>query len=155
MPTHHRGSPREVRALDVFIKLSRACDSLQAPLDRALGELGLTTGQLGILEALLHLGTMCQRDLGEKLLRSNSNVTTVLDNLEKGGLIRRERRQDDRRVVDVSLTGKGRTVIEKVFPRHAANIADLFDGLTAGEQEQLGKLCKKLGLAIHERDRTP
>ena len=34
-----------------------------------MAEAGLTIGQFGVLEALLHHGPLCQRDLGQKLLR--------------------------------------------------------------------------------------
>lgn len=150
MPTRYKGSAREIRSLDAFIKLMRAADSVYARLGPALTAAGLTQGQLGVLEALRHLGPMCQRDLAGKVLRSTSNVTTVLDNLEERGLVRRVRRADDRRVVDVSLTPEGRQTIDAVFPGHAARIAALFGVLTSDEQELLGRLCKKLGTHIQD-----
>ena len=54
MPTHFRGEASQVRALDTYIKLSRASDSIDSRLAAALAREGLTTGQLGVLEALLH-----------------------------------------------------------------------------------------------------
>ena len=88
MATHYRGTPQEVLALDGFIKLMRATDSLNAHLARHIDGAGLTMGQFGVLEALLHLGPMNQCDLGAKLLRSGSNVTMVLDNLQRHRLVR-------------------------------------------------------------------
>lgn len=146
MPTHYRGSAPEVRALNAFIKLLRSTETLAAKLHEGLGQHELTLGQLAVLEALLHLGPMSQRDLGRKLLRSNANVSTVVDNLEKAALVQRERSSDDRRVVNVTLTRSGRTLIQKVFPSHADRITELMSVLTPDEQDQLGALCKKLGL---------
>jgi len=151
MPTRYRGTRDENRSLDAFIKLMRAADSVYAELGPALAEEGLTHGQLGVLEVLLHGGGMCQRDLAGKVLRSTSNVTTVVDNLERRGLVRRARRKQDRRVVDVALTTKGRRVIEHVFPAHAARIARLLGALSHVEQEELGRLCKKLGIAVQRQ----
>lgn len=148
MPTHFKGSARETRALDTFIKLTRAVETLGSQLQRHLASLEITPPQLAVLEALLHLGPMSQGELGRKLLRSNPNMTAVLDNLERNGWIQRERSQEDRRVVVASLTPEGRRVIEKVFPAHVAHIAALLGALTAEEQEQLGALCKKLGLSL-------
>ncbi len=148
MPTHYRGARREERALDAFIKLNRAVETLGAQLGRALAAHGLTEGQFAILEALLHLGAMNQRELGRKVLRSNANVCTVLENLEKGGLVRRERDADDRRIMNVSLTDEGRALIERIFPPHAATIAGMFAVLSDEEQEQLAGLCKKLGTGV-------
>ncbi|HEU5058053.1 MAG TPA: MarR family transcriptional regulator [Kofleriaceae bacterium] len=154
MPSHYRGTPREVRALGAFIKLSRAQDSLNGVLNQALVDEGVTPAQLGVLEALLHLGPLSASELGRALLRSNPNVSLVVDNLERDQLVRRERSDEDRRVVRVSLTPQGRRLIQRVFPGHARRVADLMGALTADEQEQLGRLCKKLGLAA-QAARTP
>ena len=70
MGTHFRGSPRQVQALDAYIKLVRAAESVTAALQPGLAAWGLTTSQFGALEALWHLGPMCQRELGEKLLNA-------------------------------------------------------------------------------------
>jgi len=109
-------------------------------------ENGLTVSQFGALEALLHLGPMSQRDLGTKLLKSSGNITMVVDNLEKRDLVERRREGNDRRVVTVHLTPKGRQLIVEVFPRHATLISDELEILTPEEQETLGRLCRKLGL---------
>lgn len=155
MPTHYRGSPDETRALDTFIKLMRATDSVSADLSRHVGEANLTLGQFGVLEALLHRGAMCQVDLGAKLLRSGSNVTTVVDNLEKRRLVRRTRRDDDRRVIDVSLTPEGRALIERLFPAHARRITRLLGALSPDNQRRLGDLCKTLGLGVATSNQHP
>lgn len=148
MPTHHRGAGAERRALDAFIKLVRSTNSLMGallpPLQR---DFGLTESQLGVLEALLHLGPMTQGQISRKLLKSGSNVTTVVDNLERDGMVRRERDAHDRRVQNVSLTLPGRERIEQAFPAHAARVAELMQALEPHEQEELGRLCRKLGRA--------
>ena len=150
MPTHYHGTPAEQRALDAFIKLMRATDSVSSDLSRHVAAEGLTMGQFGILEALLHRGAMCQGELGTKLLRSGSNVTTVVDNLEKRGLVQRTRRADDRRVIDVALTPEGRRLIRRIFPAHARRIVRLFGALSAENQQHLGELCKTLGRSVSE-----
>ena len=147
MGTHYDGRPAEVRALDAYIKLTRAVSSVGAHLAPALAAAGLTPTQLGVLEALLHLGPLGQRVLGDKLLMSGGNITTVVDNLEARGLVRRERSSDDRRQVTVHLTPEGRRLITKVFPNHVRAIVEAFSALTPGEQEALGRLAKKLGLS--------
>lgn len=48
----------EVAALDAYIKLMRAADSVTARLEPVMGSAGLTVGQFGTLEALLHLGPL-------------------------------------------------------------------------------------------------
>lgn len=148
MPTRYRGTREEVRALDAFIKLVRGTNSmfgvLLPPLQR---EFGLTESQLGVLETILHLGPLPQGQICQKILKSGSNVTTVVDNLERGGLVQRVRDEDDRRVQVVHLTPKGRALIEGAFPAHAARITRCMSALSPEEQDELGRLCRKLGHA--------
>jgi len=98
-----------------------------------------------VLEALYHSGPLSQKEIGQKILRSSGNITMVIDNLEKTGLVRRERNEADRRFFIVHLTAKGDNLINKIFPPHAAVIAKDLGVLTAAEQNALGSLCKKLG----------
>ncbi len=145
MPTHFAGTPPEMRALNAYIPLLRATESVTARLSARVESLGLTLSQFGVLEALLHLGPLCQRDIGEKLLKTGGNITMVVDNLEKLGWVRRERRSDDRRMITVGLTPRGRRLIAKIFPGHVTAIVQEMRVLTASEQEELRRLCRKLG----------
>ena len=98
MPSHYNGTSQELQALDTFIKLTRAVDSLYSRLARR-GTLGdLTLSQFGVLEALYHLGSMSQSEICSKLLKSGGNMTLVIDNLEKHGLVQRNQDVEDRRI---------------------------------------------------------
>ena len=145
MPTHFKGDSETKRALNALINLSRAANSVQTRLSVGLDRCGITTSQLGILEALFHLGPMCQRALGDKLLRSGGNITMVIDNLEKHGLVERVRQKADRRMIMIHLTPKGRKLISRVLPLHAKDVVKEMNRLTASEQEELRRLCRKLG----------
>jgi len=134
------------RSLNTYTKLMRATESVTSRVGRKMSDAGLTISQFGVLEALLHKGDMCQRDVAAKILKSTGNITMVIDNLEKQGLVRRERSLEDRRYCTVLLTEKGRTVIEAAFAEVEAAIVKEMGALTDDEQELLGKLCKKLGL---------
>jgi MarR family 2-MHQ and catechol resistance regulon transcriptional repressor len=145
MGTRYKGRAAEVRALDAYIKLLRAANSVSARLERRLDEKGVTETQFGVLEALYHVGPMCQKLIGEKVLKSGGNITVVVDNLEKRRLVRRVRDDADRRYVTVSLTADGKSLVERLLPGHVGAIADELGALTAAEQEELGRLCRKLG----------
>jgi MarR family transcriptional regulator, 2-MHQ and catechol-resistance regulon repressor len=145
MPTHYKGDAGTVRALNAYINLIRASDSVMGRMAAELEPYGLTVGQFGVLEALLHLGPLCQYTLAEKLLRSGGNITLVVDNLEKNGWVRRERQKEDRRMVRIHLTPRGQRLIERVFPEHARSVVRQMSGLTPTEQETLRRLARKLG----------
>lgn len=134
------------RALNTYTKLIRAAESVTGRVNRFMVAANLTISQFGVLEALLHKGPLCQRDIAVKILKSSGNITLVIDNLEKRGLVRRERDNDDRRYFTVHLTESGSELIGRVFADVEAAIVAEMVVLSGSEQEQLGRLCKKLGM---------
>ena len=152
MPTRYKGTEQELLALETLIKLSRSLNSLSShllpPLQR---EFGITESQLAVLESLHHLGPLTQGQLCQKILRSGSNLTTVVDNLERDRLVRRDRDPNDRRVQIVQLTPKGSEVIGRAFPRHVERVTRALQVLTQAEQKELGRLCRKMGRALADR----
>ena len=146
MSTHYQGHADEKLALDTFIKLMRAAESFLSRTASELDNAGLTSSQFGVLEAIYHLGPLCQKELAAKILKSSGNMTLVIDNLEKRTLVRRERDQDDRRFYRIHLTEQGRELMTDLFPQHAMIIRREMDCLSSDEKMELGRLCKKLGL---------
>jgi MarR family transcriptional regulator, 2-MHQ and catechol-resistance regulon repressor len=146
MATHFAGTEGERSALDLYIKLMRSVAAVNALLFPVLqAEHGITPSQLGVLEALSHLGPMSHCALAGKVLISPSNLTTVVDNLERDGLVRRDRDQADRRVSITSLTPAGIERLASFFPQHVQRMVSAVAGLTQDEQAELGRLCRKLG----------
>jgi MarR family 2-MHQ and catechol resistance regulon transcriptional repressor len=150
MPTHFEGTLEEVLALDTFIKLTRANNSLLARIAQRGTHPDLSVSQFGTLETLYHLGSMSQTEICNKLLKSGGNTTLVIDNLEKRGLVQRRRDPSDRRVIMVALTDEGESLISSIFPAHAQAITAELAVLSPEEQQQLGDLCKKLGRGLPE-----
>lgn len=145
MSTHYQGTEKEKQALDTFIKLTRAAESVNRRVNEHLHAYDLTVSQFGVLEALYHLGPMPVGQLAGKILRSSANLTLVVDNLVKRGLATRERRDDDRRTVQISLTDEGRGLIAGLMAPHVAGVVAEFDVLSAEEQTTLAALCRKVG----------
>ena len=150
MGTHYQGDDREVRALDAYSKLMRCVAMVGSNVQRSLSQEGLTPSQFGVLESLFHLGPMCQKAIGRKLLLSGGNITTVVRNLERRGLVSRTRDRKDRRFVTLALTPEGHAMIEGMFPSHASTIARLMAQLEPEEQATLGALCRKLGRGLED-----
>ena len=132
--------------MNTFVKLMRVTEVVTSATHRHLAEENLTISQFGVLEALYHLGPLCQRDVAKKILKSTGNITTVVDNLERRGLVARIRSSDDRRYVALHLTEEGTRLVAKIFPTHVQGVVHSLSALTSEEQEELGRLCRKLGL---------
>jgi len=146
MPTKYQGTVKQRRALNAYIKLQRAAETSLAHTTAHLTDYGLTTSQFGVLEALYHLGTLSQRELADKLLKSPGNISIVLKHIEERGLISRDRDPADNRYMQVCITDQGRYLISGMFDQHVSGIVKEMSVLTAEEQDELGRLCRKLGL---------
>ncbi len=153
MPTHYEGTVKERRALDAWIKFTRAGITLNSLLSKSLRRFELTESQFAVVEALYHLGPMCLTEISQKLLCTGGNLTTVVDNLEKQDLVKRVPSKTDRRQYEIHLTRKGRSHIKKLFPDHVQAIVREMSVLTPFEQDELSRLCKKLGLELIKQNK--
>jgi len=143
--TEYRGTREQARALSTFVKLMRAADSLSSRVHKHLTELGLTASQFGVLEVLYHRGPLSQREVAQKVLKTSGNLTLVVSNLAKRGLVKKERTKYDRRQYRLSLTSDGYILLTRLFPRHADIIEQELSVLTNDEQETLGRYCRIIG----------
>ncbi len=152
MSTHYNGTPDERQALDLYIKLTRASDVVNQRINSHLKAWNLTVSQFGVLEALYHLGPLNAGSLADKILKSSGNLTLVLENLVKRGLVERQRDPADGRRVVVHLTDLGRDQIDAILPIHVTRVVDVMGARSAEEQAQLAALARKLGLGQRDID---
>jgi MarR family transcriptional regulator, 2-MHQ and catechol-resistance regulon repressor len=138
-------SSAEKLALTTYTKLMRAAESVTARTSRQMTAANLTISQFGVLEALYHKGPLCQRDIAVKILKSTGNMTMVIDNLEKRGLVTRKRDAQDRRYLTIHLTPTGSTLIADTFAQVAVAITTEIGILTDEEQMLLGRFCRIIG----------
>ena len=140
-------SNQEVQILKLYTQLMRATNTVTEKMHRHLLDYKLSISQFGVIEALYHLGPLCQKDIGGKILKTSGNMTLVIDNLEKRELVKREKDPDDRRRMTVRLTESGYELIEKIFPNHSKKANKIFSVLEPEERDSLSLLLKKLGKA--------
>jgi len=145
MASKFRGTPAQERALSAYVKLERAAGAAFAYARVGLEEEGLTLSQFAVLEALYHVGPQCLGDLARRILTSSGNLTMVIDNLQKRGLVKREQQGKDKRFIEAAITPAGARLIKRIFPDHARRITEMMARLKPDEQDRLGDLCRKLG----------
>src|SRR5690348_6302892 len=109
----------EVSALNAYINLVRAAESVMKRAHAYVSGQGFSTTEFGVLEVLRYCGPLSQSELAAKLIKSCGAVTAVVDKLEDRQLVERRRSEDDRRVITLHLTSKGKALIERLFPVHA------------------------------------
>lgn len=117
----HLGAPGEIGVTQTAsaVRAIRAASAhVEHLLARALEAHELTTAQFSVLEIMDEMtddAIPCS-ELGRRLHGPGPDVTRLLDRLESGGLVARDRDQKDRRVVHTRITALGRTVLEKARP---------------------------------------
>jgi DNA-binding MarR family transcriptional regulator len=107
-------------------------DAFVRESQRLFRPLGLTGAQFNVLNILANHTPdgMSQRELGDRLVVDRSNVSGLLDRLEKTGWVKREDHPDDRRIYRVSLTVTGRKLWEKVQPLYVEVVGQLTRGVS-------------------------
>ncbi|MEW6185844.1 MAG: MarR family transcriptional regulator [Thermodesulfobacteriota bacterium] len=141
-------------ALSMWVKLQRAAATFHRKNAEHLKNFVITPAQFAVIECLGHLGPMIMGDLCKKMLVSGGNMTVVVDNLVKDGLVERVPSEEDRRAILVRFTPKGKKVFDDSFMRHADYLTQIAEVLNEKEQEDLGRLLKKLGCSLRDDVQT-
>jgi DNA-binding MarR family transcriptional regulator len=105
--------PREEEA---FVNLLRTADVLVQGVAETLKPLGLSPTQYNVLRILRGAeptGLAC-REIGERMITRDPDITRLLDRLEDRGLVARTRGRDDRRVITTRITEDGLRILRKL-----------------------------------------
>lgn len=100
--------------------------------------------ELKIIEILGKGGSLIMTDVAERALLSVSTVTSIMDSLVEKNLVRRERSEQDRRVVWVELTREGRKVYQELLEFHLRIVRGMLNALNRDEQDTLIGLFRKI-----------
>ena len=106
---------------------------------------GMQLSEFAIMEVLKHKGPLPITAIGEKVLLTSGSMTAAIDRLEAKGYVRRRRDAADGRRFLVHLTDVGRSVIDRAYAKHAANLERVAEILTPPERATLVRLLKALG----------
>jgi MarR family transcriptional regulator, 2-MHQ and catechol-resistance regulon repressor len=127
-----------------YVHLVRAAETAHSQVSEALLDERLTATQFSTLKVLKMNGPLPQREIAQRILKSEGNITYVVDHLEKAGLVVRVRDAKDRRLYSVQLTDAGNTFFDRYYPSHLNNIVSTMQTLTDDECAQLVSILAKL-----------
>ena len=116
-----------------WIAVGRACQLMQLTLARNIAHLDIKPPHLDILINLYRREGISQQDLAHKLLVGRSNMSMLLPQLEKRGLIERRSDVKDKRVWRLHLTDEGKAVTEEAMKVQTALIDTVMDPATEAE----------------------
>lgn len=115
--------------------------------DRAkarLAPLGLSVQTCGVLNLLADEGPLSQQAIGEMLGIDRTTMVDLVDELEKAGIVRRERNPHDRRSYAVTLTPQGKVKQKRAARAFDAAVDDFFAPLSPAEREQFAGMLRRL-----------
>jgi DNA-binding MarR family transcriptional regulator len=101
---------------EVFLNLMRTADALSRGIEEILKLAGLSHTQYNVLRILRGAGEqgLCCREVAERMITRDPDITRLLDRLERRGLLTRSRDSRDRRVITVRITAAGMKVLKNL-----------------------------------------
>jgi DNA-binding MarR family transcriptional regulator len=112
---------------------------------------GLTPQRIRLMAFLLENGPMKMSGLGDELGVTATNVTALVDALEKDGMVVRKAHKTDRRTTMIELTAKAEKMLLENCPIFKDRVATLFSIFSATEQEKLLQFLLRLREELVER----
>ncbi|HAL55592.1 MAG TPA: MarR family transcriptional regulator [Bacteroidetes bacterium] len=129
---------------------TRTARSLKRALDAKLVEHGLTATQYIVLVRLWEEDGIPLTQLGELLFLDNPTITGIADRMERDGLLERRRNGDDRRVVNVYLTKKGKDLRRQVGTLAEETDAEAGEGFSESQMNQLLEQLNRIWKQMNE-----
>ena len=133
-------------ALRIWLRLLTCTQLIERRVRSGLREQFATTLPRFDLMAQLerHPGGLKMNELSRLLMVTGGNVTAIVDQLEKEGLVERLAEPDDRRTWVIRFTASGRKSFAEMARAHEEWVVELLEGLSRREHDELLKLLAKL-----------
>lgn len=132
------------KLMRTWMQIFRSYNKIRAKETTYIQSFGLTMNQFQVLEVLYHRGDLNIGSITKLTMSTPGNITVVVKNLKRDDYISSYTDSKDQRASILSITQKGKDVIEKLFPGHAENFEEYFKVLSDDELETLFTILRKL-----------
>jgi DNA-binding MarR family transcriptional regulator len=135
-------------AHEAILNVYYTASMMKKRADVFFGQFGLTDVQYNLLSLLYSQsgreGGLSQAQISDMMLVNRANITSLVDRMEKAGLVTRGAHSKDRRFNIVKLTTKGRTFFEKVEPIYIEQVRKVMASLNEPELKKLMVMLEKV-----------
>jgi DNA-binding MarR family transcriptional regulator len=144
------GEPNDYELVSGVLRL--ACE-LRGRLGEELASCDLNDTRFALLRGIAAAGKegCSQTELAQRLQHSESNVSTLLDRMDKNGLVRRSRSETDRRKTVIQLSSAGEKLLARGEAAYIQFASEILTEVGHSERDQLsqqlGDLCTSLSRA--------
>lgn len=146
----HQGAPWTNPRFRNWIALVRAEKAVVQALTKALAPLDLKIAQLDILMNVHRHPGLSQQDVARRLLVGRSNITMLLPQLERQGLLERQIDGKDKRVMRLTLTTKGEATLAKALKVYADLIERVMAQSSEAECNMIGARMTQIATMLNE-----
>jgi len=129
----------------VWIVMMKAMRALTRYAGAGIEETGLGLSDFGVLELLLHNGSLPVNTIGPIVDLTPGSISILVDRLVAKDLVSRVESAEDRRVRIVALTPRGKELIVSAFRKHSGQMKKVFSELSSEELRSLEVKLKKVG----------
>lgn len=141
-------SKQSLKALVVHLKANQF---IKDAIRKDMLKHGLSMSEFMVLEVLYHKGPQTIQFIAKKVLLTSGTMTYVINQLEKKNKIIRSKSNKDLRISKISLSEKGKQLMDEVFGQHEKMIEDMFSPLSAKQLEQWIELNKLIGIGLEKK----
>jgi DNA-binding MarR family transcriptional regulator len=141
----HKNSDAHAEA-GLFVAFMQIADTLGAQAEQVIKTAGLTAAQYNVLRILRGAGRagLACREIGERMISRDPDITRLLDRMEKRNLITRERQSNDRRVVKTYVTPEGLELLKTLDRPVSALHKRQFQGIPTAKLKSLAAMLEEI-----------
>jgi DNA-binding MarR family transcriptional regulator len=115
---------------EVYLSILRTASELSYAVDQFFRPFDITPSQYNVLRILRGAGTdgLCRNEISKRMVTATSDMTRLLDRMEKAGWVTRERAEEDRRQVSTQITKSGTELLTTLEKPTSDFVTPLFAG---------------------------
>ncbi len=131
--------------IDAYVLLLNTSDIVSRYTEIQLSKLGITPTQYTVLVTL----KFCPKpptltELSQRIFRTKNSLTTVIDNMERDGLVKRIRDSADRRAIRIVATEKGKKLFENVRAPSRELVYNIMSCFAQNDVTQFSRLLRRV-----------
>lgn len=136
----------EISSIQLVSMLSKTADLVQEIFDKFYKKFKLSKTQFSALYRIYLTGDegITLSTLGEQMLVTKANITSLIDRMVARGLVKRIINENDRRSIKAKITKDGRRIMEDVLPNSQVFSSEILNCLTKQEKKDFYELLSKV-----------
>jgi len=137
---------------EILVSIRRITRAIDLQSKQLVKQTGLTAPQLVVMQSIRKVGKASPSLIAKDVALSQATITSILERLEKAGLVRRERSESDKRVVYACLTADGQRRLEEAPELLQSGFLRQYRKLAGWEQSMLVSALQRVALMMDADD---